>query len=92
MAGQALGLELEGLSPEDREFEATKQFVRFAGETVKNALQAVPGADPTAIARGAMAEAARQYAPGLLDLGPTSGTRETGRWARRGNTILVFGA
>jgi len=27
VAGSALGLELEGLSPEDREFEASKQFV-----------------------------------------------------------------
>jgi hypothetical protein len=29
-AGQFLGLELEGLSAEDREFETARQFVRFA--------------------------------------------------------------
>ena len=39
-AGHAFGLELEGLSPEDSEFEVSKQFVRFAGTTVKNALEA----------------------------------------------------
>ena len=32
-AGSALGLELEALSQEDREFEGGKQFVRFAANT-----------------------------------------------------------
>ena len=36
-AGKYLGLELEGLSPEDQEFEAARSFVRFAGEAAKNA-------------------------------------------------------
>lgn len=49
VAGSALGLELEGLSPEDREFEAAKQFVRFAGQTVSNARQADPRAEPEAM-------------------------------------------
>jgi len=40
MVGKALGLELEGLSLEDREFEGAKQFVKFAGETVKSAVSA----------------------------------------------------
>jgi uncharacterized protein (DUF697 family) len=92
VAGQALGLELEGLSPEDREFEASKQFVRLAGETVKKALEAAPSANPMAVAHGAIAEAARQHAPGLLDLGPATVGSGTGHWTRRGNTILVFGA
>src|SRR5262249_30254094 len=30
-AGRLFGLELEGLSSEDREFEVARQFVRFAG-------------------------------------------------------------
>ena len=37
---RALGLELEGLSHEDQEFEAAKRFVRFAGEAVNNAASA----------------------------------------------------
>ena len=40
MAGQALGLELEGLSQEDREFQSARQFVRWAGDTAKNTLTA----------------------------------------------------
>ena len=37
MASNLFEMELEGLSQEDREFEAAKQFVRFASEAVKNA-------------------------------------------------------
>jgi len=99
MAGSALGLELEGLSPEDREFEASKQFIKFAGETVKNALQAAPNADPAAAAKAAAAEAARTHAPGLLNSGPSgggqgatsSGGAKHGRWVRRGNQIVLHG-
>src|SRR4051812_32339445 len=40
MGGAKLGLELEGLSHEDREFETARQLVRFAIEAVKNALSA----------------------------------------------------
>jgi hypothetical protein len=59
-------MELEGLSQEDREFEAAKQFVRFASEAVKNASSA-PGGNPVAIARSAIAAAAQNHAPGLLN-------------------------
>jgi hypothetical protein len=97
MAGSALGLELEGLSSEDREFEATKQFVKFAGETVKNALQAAPNADPVAAAKAAAVEAARVHAPGLLSANGAGGAQpgqhgaKHGRWVRRGNHIIVHG-
>jgi hypothetical protein len=72
MAGKALGLELEGLSPEDRDFEVSRQFVRFAGDTVKNALQAPCNADPAAVAKAAATEAARVHAPGLLSSVPAA--------------------
>jgi hypothetical protein len=66
MAGNLFEMELEGLSQEDREFEAAKQFVRFASEAVKNASSA-PGSNPVAIARSAVAAAAQNHAPGLLN-------------------------
>ena len=66
--GHALGLELEGLSPEDSEFEVAKQFVRFAGAAVKNAHDAGPTGDPAKQAHEAAMEAARLHAPGLMDL------------------------
>jgi hypothetical protein len=95
MAGSSLGLELEGLSPEDKEFEACKRFVRFAGETVKNALGAAPSIDPASAARRAAMEAARTLAPGLIEGGrpgnkESETKRHTGRWVRHKGTIILF--
>lgn len=67
-AGHAFGLELEGLSPEDSEFEVSKQFIRFAAAIVQNALAADPHADPARVARRAAVRAARAHAPGLMNL------------------------
>jgi uncharacterized protein (DUF697 family) len=97
MAGNALGLELEGLSQEDREFETARQFVKFGGETVKNALQAPPNSDPAAVANIAAAEAARDHAPGLMDA--DTGRfgrhhhhhRHHGHWVRHGDKIVLYG-
>ena len=96
MAGNLFEMELEGLSQEDREFEAAKQFARFATEAVKNAASA-PGGNPVAIARQAIATAAQRYAPGLANGAPSSpahqgggGRARTGRWRRIGpNRIIV---
>ena len=93
-AGRLFGLELEGLSSEDREFEVARQFVRFAGAAAKQASVAPPTASPTAAARAAAAAAARTFAPGLLPrlqgrsslLWPRSG-----RWMRRGRMIVLYG-
>ena len=79
IAGPALGLELEGLSREDSEFEAIRQFVRFAAKTVENAAGA-PGNGPADVAHRAAAEAARIYAPGLM-IGGRQGRLHGGRWA-----------
>jgi len=91
MAGQALGLELEGLSQEDREFEATKQFVKFAGETVKNALSAPPNIDPATAAKAAAAEAARIHAPGLYGGATSPAANQSGRWIRHHGKIVLLG-
>ncbi len=40
--GQLFGLELEGLSPQDQEFEGARKFVRFAGEVAQAAANAPP--------------------------------------------------
>lgn len=65
-AGRALGLELEGLSHADQELEATKRFVRFASNAVRNAASAPASGDPADTATSAIAAAARSGAPGLL--------------------------
>ncbi len=93
-AGRMMGLELEGLSPEDKEFEVARQFVRFASAAAKHACVAGPTANPLSAAHTAALAAARTYAPGLAHrlqgrsslLWPRSG-----RWIRRGKTIVLFG-
>jgi hypothetical protein len=65
-AGRMFGLELEGLSHEDREFEVARRFIRFANATAQNLSQAPETTDPRAAVRQAVLSAARVYAPGLM--------------------------
>lgn len=99
-AGQAakgwLGLELEGLSEEDREFEVARAFVRFATTASRQAAQAPAGTPPKAAAVAAATAAAKRHAPGLLGNLVPGGTPQvrhhSGRWERRGDQIVIFGA
>src|SRR5215213_4677599 len=93
-AGRVFGLELEGLSSEDREFEVARSFVRFATSAARQAACAPPTGPPPAVARRAVMVAARQHAPGLLAAGSGDGgiPQRRGRWVRRGRTIVVHGA
>jgi hypothetical protein len=85
-----LGLQTEGLSAEDREYEAARAFVRFAGDTAQRAAQA--GGNPATAAQQAATAAARRHLPGLLQGGGSGGTRsQSGRWVRRGNHIVLLG-
>ena len=93
-AGQFLGLELEGLSSEDREFETARQFVRFALDAAGRAAAAPGTVPPAEAARAATAAAASLHAPGLLGwLGPArrppARRRRSGRWTRRGRSIVI---
>jgi hypothetical protein len=95
-ADTTFGLELEGLSHEDREFEVAKAFVRFANAAVRRAAQAPPNAPPQAVARAAATAAAHRFAPGLLVAvsagGPTGRARNSGTWQRIDGKIVIFGA
>ncbi len=70
MAGNLFELELEGLSPEDQEFETARAFVRVANSAVQRGAAAAqrprPGVSAAMAARKALASAAMQHAPGLL--------------------------
>ena len=95
-AGGLLGLELEGLAPEDQEFEVAKQVVRTIGTAVQNAAQSPTAAtDPQAAAKAAMVAAARTHLPGLLQGQQQrngAGHRpRSGRWYRRGGKIVLVG-
>jgi len=77
-AGAAFGLELEGLSNEDREFETAKQFVRFASSAARQVAaqkrhhhhpsRPMTPAAIRQIARSAAVKAAKRYAPGLVNV------------------------
>jgi hypothetical protein len=74
-AARYFGLELEGLSPEDQEFEAARRFIRFAGEAARNAVAAPAPRMPSMLASprgGSDGEFAptliRACLMGLLDL------------------------
>jgi hypothetical protein len=96
-AGRMFGLELEGMSVEDQEFEVARRLVRLAGDAVQNAAQLPSSIPPVAAAQNAVAAAAQKHAPGLLrgsgasSGGPKGGRRQSGRWQRRGRTIVLLG-
>ncbi|MGH4007661.1 MAG: hypothetical protein ACRDTH_05755 [Pseudonocardiaceae bacterium] len=91
-----VGQELEGLSAEDREFEVARAVVRFADAATRQAAQAPPGAPPKAAALAAATAAAKRHAPGLVGNlvpgGIAQANSQSGRWERRGDRIVIFGA
>jgi len=84
------GMELEGLSPEDKEYEVARQFIRLAADTIRNASAAAhTGAPPAVTAAAAFTQAAGHYAPGLLK-NPAQTAPASGRWRRQGSRIIVL--
>ncbi len=66
MTGSAFGMESEGLSPEDRDYELARRYVRLAGHAAKRAAVAPPYLNPVTVAKSAVVDAAKRFAPGLL--------------------------
>lgn len=64
-ASRVFGLEAEGMSAEDRDFEIARQFVRFAQAAVTHASTGY-AADPAGAAADAVARAGREFAPGFI--------------------------
>lgn len=63
-AGRFFGIELEGLSPEDQEFETARRFVQLAEAAAGHAALASPRLPPAIAAWLAAARAAKRCAPG----------------------------
>ena len=91
------GLETEGLSQEDREFEVAKQFVRFGGDATQKARRSRRRARRRRAAKTAVQQAAERFVPGLV-AGPSSapgfGARHgrlprQGTWVRQGSKIVI---
>jgi hypothetical protein len=98
MAGNMFGLELEGLTGADMEFETSKRIVQFATEAAKQAANAPANVPPQQAAKQALTVAAQKYAPGLLSNGSAAQSGgmnrngRSGRWIRRGKHIILIGA
>ena len=88
-ASKLLEVDMEGLSPEDQEFELARRFVRLARRAAAHAADAPDGITPDAAAIAAV-----QNAASLLNGngGQQERRRRSGRWMRRGNKIVLFGA
>jgi hypothetical protein len=77
--GKLFGLELEGMSPQDQEFEIARRFVRLGGEAARQAAQMPMQGSPVVAAKDAVLAAAQMHAPGLI------GGAAAGRPRRRCN-------
>ena len=67
-AGRIFGLELEGLSPEDKEFEVARRLVRLVRDAAKKAALMPASFPPGIVAQRAVKASARRHAPELLKL------------------------
>jgi uncharacterized protein (DUF697 family) len=99
-AGRLFNLELEGMSPEDQEFEVARRFVRLADDAAQRVASAPQNGNPRQIATSALVAAARKHAPGLVPRGNGNGNGGAsvtavrqrpgaGRWVRRGRGIVL---
>ncbi|MDQ1918880.1 hypothetical protein [Massilia pseudoviolaceinigra] len=86
LGARMFGLELEGLSPEDKEFVLARQLVRLADEAARHAGNA-RSASPQS-ARAAVQAAARQIAPGLLPHVHAQPAQQ-GRWTRQAGRLVL---
>ncbi len=68
--GSAVGglfeMEMEGLSPEDQEFEVARRVVKVAAQAAKNATKAPKNAPAAKVVKAAIVAAAKKHAPGLV--------------------------
>lgn len=95
---KALETELEGMNDEGRKFEKARRFVRLAGTAAQKAAQLPAASEPHAAVKTAVLAAAHRHVPGLFKANKQStgahqrGSRQrSGRWWRRGQTIIVDG-
>lgn len=76
-AGSLFGLELEGLSEEDQEFEVARRLVRFSDAAAKNLASTPASTSPQQAATAAAIAAAKRHAPGMIRASGRSSSRST---------------
>jgi uncharacterized protein (DUF697 family) len=65
LATRLFEVELEGMEPEDQEFEVARRYVRLTATASRNAALARQRGNPRSVARGAVLAASRRHAPGV---------------------------
>lgn len=75
-ARTVLGLELEGLSPEEQEFEVARGLVRLGAAAAKQAARRPPGGSPHHTAAAVFSQSLREHAPGFLRYQPQLQTQD----------------
>lgn len=92
--GQIFGLEMEGLSLEDQEFEIARRVVRLAKDAVRNTVAAPVSLPAEIAAKRAVVHAIKQHAPSLLPnrlpAVRTLTNSTSGRWIRQGKHVILF--
>lgn len=88
-ASNLLEVDLEGMGPEDQEFEMARRFVRLASSAAEEAANVPLGLSPNAAALAAVRNAANQLGGQDLSRGRR---RQNGRWVRHGHKIVIHGA
>jgi len=98
-ASRLFEVDFESLPGEEQEMEVARRFVRLASTAAHKASLAPSTTDPNRVAKAALLAAARQHAPGLIRSAsrPPVGVGRhprgrSGRWIRRGGTIILLGA
>lgn len=101
MATTLFELDLEGMNPEDQQFEVAKAYVRFANSAMRQGASLArknPGTPPRQIYRTAIRRSAQQYAPGLLSRASGMGGNQNrspvrarkGTWVRKGKVVVLY--
>lgn len=89
--GNALGLELEGLSPEDKDFAVARQIVRMTGDAMAEAMAIDDDLDDDEAGDQALRAVIRRHAPSAKASKSRPSGATSGRWVRRGSKIVLMG-
>lgn len=91
MAGSALGLEVGSMSADEMQEEVAKRLLRTARQSAEQTIRELQGgADPQTAVTNALATAVRRNLPGVVgESASATGRRQSGRWVRRGNSIIL---
>jgi hypothetical protein len=91
LAGALFGGELEQMEASERELEAAKRVIKLATTAAQEAAAMPPASDAQRSAIAAVESAAHKlgFVPAAA---ATAEPRNAGRWVRRGNQLVIYGA